>query len=60
MFGMLTMSTQQYPPSSKPAANNQQESSSEDFEELAESRELVEEKLFKTKIAVINLTLTQT
>lgn len=41
-------------------ATNQQESSSEDFEELAESRELVEEKLFKTKFAVINLTLTQT
>lgn len=32
---------------------------SEDFEEIAESREIIEEKLFRTKLMVINLTISQ-
>ena len=52
MFQKLTMSTTTAP------ATKQNESSDE-FEQLAESRDLIEERLFRIKMHIINQTLQQ-
>ena len=39
------------------AASKPHEESSDDFEQVAESREIVEERLLKTKLVIVNLTL---
>ena len=51
----MSMSSSQKP-ATKPVTK--QDSSSEEFEQLAESKEQVEKNLFKSKLVVVNLTLT--